>query len=134
LNFATFFFTSLALVKRDVELTTMQRLGLPPVEGRGYRAEDRVLMLVVGVATGIASLVILCLFIAETMQIERQYTAPQLLWFIPALVAYWLLRLWLMADRGTMTDDPIIFALKDRVSIAIIALSGLVMILAQLIR
>jgi 4-hydroxybenzoate polyprenyltransferase/phosphoserine phosphatase len=134
LNFSAFFFTSLALAKRDVELNGMRSLGLLRVEGRGYQPNDCELIFTVGIACGIASLVILSLFIAETMQIERQYTSPELLWCVPPLVAYWLLRLWLKTHRGVMTDDPIVFALKDRASIAVIGLLGVVVVLAQLIR
>jgi len=38
------------------------------------------------------------------------------LFLIPAVLGAWILRIWLLAHRGDLEDDPVVFAIKDRVS------------------
>ncbi len=41
------------------------------------------------------------------------YSAPEALWADPVLFAIWLMRVWLLANRGELHDDPVVFAFKD---------------------
>jgi hypothetical protein len=49
------------------------------------------------------------------------------------LLLFWISRAWLIAHRGHMHDDPIVFALKDRVSWAVAALFVVVFVLAKVV-
>ena len=44
------------------------------------------------------------------------YKSPQILWLAGPVLLVWIARAWLIAHRGEMHDDPIVFALSDRVS------------------
>ena len=46
------------------------------------------------------------------------------------LLLYWISRVWMLAFRGQMNDDPIVFAVKDRASLLVISLCVLCVMLA----
>ena len=119
LAFSVMLFFSLAMAKRQTELTKMARLGEgQKIVGRGYRADDAILSLVYGVTSGVASLVILMLYTTNSAA-AGLYRDPAWLWFIPLLLYLWQMRIWLLAHRGVLDDDPIVFALKDRISLVL---------------
>ncbi len=113
MSFAGFFFFSLALAKRHGEV--MQARGLPTtaLTHRGYRAEDWPLTLGFGLAAGVAALQIMILFVANDAWPSRLYHTPVWLYATPPLLAVWLTRLWLLAHRQQLNDDPVVFALRD---------------------
>jgi 4-hydroxybenzoate polyprenyltransferase len=111
LTFSLFVFFSLALVKRYSEIAfhTKKATG---VKGRGYHSEDALITTMLGVASGLLSVLVMALYIHDPYT-QELYSNPNWLWFtIPALL-YWMSRLWLLAHRNLITDDPILFALKD---------------------
>ncbi|MBV8662505.1 MAG: UbiA family prenyltransferase, partial [Hyphomicrobiales bacterium] len=124
LTFSMFFFFSLAIAKRHTELLRAAASGAGHsddgmVHGRGYHVEDNDVTMAFGVAASIASIVILVLYLTQEVFVRAQYAHPEWLWFAPATVFLWTSRVWLLAHRGQMTDDPVIFALKDRISLAL---------------
>ncbi|MGO4441177.1 UbiA family prenyltransferase [Rhizobium sp. RAF56] len=127
LTFSVFFFFSLAVTKRHTEIIRAEVTGeTHSLTIRGYRVEDAPLTLTLGIASAIASLVVLVLFIIEEMLPASVYSHPQLLAGMPFILSIWLGRIWLLAHRGNMNDDPVSFALRDRTSLA---LGGIVFIL-----
>jgi 4-hydroxybenzoate polyprenyltransferase len=116
LLFSMFFFTSLALIKRFSELLIARQRGqTEALRGRGYRPDDLALVSSLGASAGLMSILVLGLYIQDS-HTAVLYPAPQMLWLAcPALLA-WLMRAWLIAHRGAMHDDPIVFALKDPTS------------------
>lgn len=84
--------------------------------GRGYTREDVTLSLVYGVTSGVASLVILMLYTTNSVA-AGLYHRQEWLWGVPLLLYLWQMRIWLLAHRGHLDDDPIMFALKDYYSI-----------------
>jgi 4-hydroxybenzoate polyprenyltransferase len=116
LSFALLFFFSLALVKRHSELVKMEPGNFGGPSGRGYRREDWPLTLVAGISSGIASLVIMLLYISDAESGIGYYARPAWILVIPMAVLLWLLRIWFLAQRGEMHDDPIVFAIGDRYS------------------
>ena len=54
----------------------------------------------------------------------------QLIWLVCVLLLYWISYMWLMAHRGRMLDDPLVFALRDRVSQIVIALMAATLLIA----
>ncbi|WP_445492854.1 UbiA family prenyltransferase [Rhodopseudomonas sp. RCAM05734] len=131
LIFSVFFFTGLALMKRDAEIAVLAASQQHSLRGRGYTVDDRPFVQMVGIATSVASMVIFALFIAAIFEDSRQYSAPYFLWAAYFLLAYWMLRLWFMSFRGHMHDDPIVFAIKDKKSLMIFLAIGLVCLLSQ---
>ena len=47
----------------------------------------------------------------------RLYRHPQRLWLITPLMIFWLSRVWLLASRGELDEDPVIFAVTDKPSL-----------------
>ena len=39
------------------------------------------------------------------------------MWLITPLMILWLSRVWLLASRGLLDEDPVVFALTDRMSL-----------------
>jgi len=115
LAFSLFFFLSIALVKRFVELKTMAGNGNTSLVRRGYRTEDLEIISSMGVASGYISVLILALYV-NSDQILTLYRHPHLFWGLCLLVLYWISRTWFLAHRGELADDPVLFAATDSVS------------------
>lgn len=119
LTFSMFFFFSLAVAKRHTEIVRAKASASNSLKSRGYQIDDAPLTLVFGVASSVASLLIIMLFIVEEVQRRNMYSHPKALWAIPAALALWISRIWLLAHRGKMNDDPVSFALRDKASLAL---------------
>lgn len=114
LRFAMFFFGSLAFVKRYSELSRLSK-EVVHVPGRGYQAADTPVVLGLGVACSVLSLLIFTQYLDSGLRTDL-YSHPAWLWITGVALAYWLGRLWLLTQRGELLEDPVIFALTDRVS------------------
>jgi 4-hydroxybenzoate polyprenyltransferase len=125
LAFSMFIFLSLALVKRYAELHSMRARGLVKTRGRGYVASDLSLLSSLGTSSGYLSVLVLALYIQDG-RTAGLYRYPQVIWLACPLLLYWVSRTWIIAHRGFMHDDPIVFAARDKVSLAVVALIGLV--------
>jgi 4-hydroxybenzoate polyprenyltransferase len=118
LLFAVFLFLSLAFVKRFAELEALRSKQLSQAAGRGYHVEDLPLLQSLGTASGYMSVLVLALYI-NSPEIQALYHRPKFIWMLCVLMLYWISRVWMKAQRGSMHDDPVVFALKDRVSLAV---------------
>src|SRR6478735_1985499 len=83
--------------------------------GRGYAVDDLPLLQSLGAAAGYLAVLVLALYINSPESIEL-YARPQVLWLLCPLLLYWVSRTWVVAHRGGMDDDPVVFAATDRVS------------------
>jgi 4-hydroxybenzoate polyprenyltransferase len=110
--FSTFFFFSLAVVKRFTELQLLVKHGGAGVKRRDYRSEDIGMLGMWGTASGCASIVVLALYI-NSEEVTRLYHHPTLLWPVCLMFLFWLNRIWMLANRNALPYDPIIFAVKD---------------------
>ncbi|MFC1481841.1 UbiA family prenyltransferase [Candidatus Neomarinimicrobiota bacterium] len=115
LAFSMFIFLSLSMQKRYAELKGIQERGLENAEGRAYQATDENLILAFGAMSGLISVLVLALYINSTVVIEL-YNQPQILWLTCPIMLYWISRMWLLTNRGIVSDDPIRFAVGDRTS------------------
>jgi 4-hydroxybenzoate polyprenyltransferase/phosphoserine phosphatase len=115
LVFSMFIFLSLALLKRFVELEAARRQNRPALEGRGYAAGDAQLVAALGSTSGYLAVLVLALYV-NSEKVVVLYRRPMLLLLICPLLLYWISRAWMIAHRGQMHGDPIVFALKDRSS------------------
>jgi len=129
--FSMFFFVSLALAKRYAEMSRAAADRRPAPDRRGYRTEDIDLIRGLGPAAGCVAVLPLCLYV-NSADVLRLYVRPELLWVVCLVVFYWIARVWLLACRGQLHEDPVTFALKDRASYAAGAVVGLSLLLAGL--
>ena len=131
LTFSMFFFGSIAAMKRYDEVRLVGARGVLRVAGRGYRAADATLLVALGAAAALASTLVFVIYLVEPDSPAREFARPELMWIICVVLAYWLGRAWLLASRGAMHVDPVIFALSDRVSLALGVLTLIVSIAAR---
>ena len=115
LAFSVFVFLALAIVKRLSELHTLRAAGMTEAGGRAYAADDLVVLAGLGAASSFAAVGVLALYPATPGVIER-YARPDVLWLICLLLLYWMGRLLLLANRGAVGEDPLVFAMRDRSS------------------
>lgn len=131
LAFSMFIFLSLALLKRYTELLVMKDDATLKALGRGYQAQDKSLVLSLGSAAAYISVLVLALYI-NSEEVVSLYETPFLLWLICPVLIYWLGRAWMLANRGQMHDDPIIFAVKDKQSLLMGLLIAIIFAVASL--
>jgi 4-hydroxybenzoate polyprenyltransferase len=117
-GFAIFLFLSLAMVKRFSELENLHERGLSATHGRGYLVADLAQIRSFGTSSATAAVVVFSLYITRP-DVEALYKHAGRLWLIVPLMLFWLYRVWLLGSRGEMDDDPVVFALRDRVSLAV---------------
>jgi 4-hydroxybenzoate polyprenyltransferase len=125
LAFSMFLFLSLAMLKRYTELAALQNGPTNKASGRGYTVDDVPLIQSLGGSSGYLSVLVLALYINSTAS-EALYHRPQILWLLCPLLLYWISRVWLVAHRGGMHDDPVVFALVDTVSRIVLVLCAIV--------
>lgn len=130
LAFSLFLFLSLAFVKRYSELAMLAKAGRSDAQGRGYLATDLPLVQSMGIASGFTSVLVLALYINGDT-VLKLYTHPEMLWLTIPVHLYWVSRMWMQAQRGHMHDDPIVFAVRDRYSLACGALFAAAMLAAR---
>jgi 4-hydroxybenzoate polyprenyltransferase len=128
--FSMFFFTSLAFVKRYTELAGAAIEKREDLPGRSYLPADLPLVLAAGLGSALCSIVVFLIYLGSQHFDANLFRNPAWLGLSVAALAYWLLRAWLLALRGEMHDDPVVFALKDRASYALAGLVGLSLLLA----
>lgn len=113
--FSMFAFLAVATVKRLVELRGMGADASTSVGGRAYVQEDAAGALALASASAFASVVVLAVYIGSDEVVSR-YGNAELLWLACPMLIYWFGRLTLLANRALVDDDPVAFAIRDRVS------------------
>ena len=112
-EFSVFLFLSLAIVKRVSELREMDAEEVDPSKReRGYCRDDLSLLQSFGAASGYISGFVFTMYLGSD-KVSMLYTHPQYLWLFCPLLLYWITRIWHLAWRGKMNDDPLAFAAKD---------------------
>ncbi len=129
LAFCVFLFFSLAMIKRYAELVAMRAVEGVKAHARAYLLEDKELLAALGGASGYLSVLVLALYITSDAMHDLS-VRYQLIWLVCVLLLYWISYMWLMAHRGRMLDDPLVFALRDRVSQIVIALMAATLLIA----
>jgi 4-hydroxybenzoate polyprenyltransferase len=122
LAFSIFLFLSLAAAKRYVELSETQRRDGAAVAGRGYHVTDIPFVLSLGVASGFIAVLVFALYVNDPSA-RAHLRQPVALWGVCPLLLYWIARVWLKATRGELHDDPVVFAVSDRISRVVAVLS-----------
>ncbi len=130
LSFSIFLFSSLGMVKRYAELHNLKVANKLSARGRSYRVEDMAPVRIIGISLGYMSVFIMGLYINSPL-ITQYYSNPKVIWLLLPLLTYWLGRLWILANRGEVNEDPLIFAVKDRTSLLVAALSAVILLIAN---
>ena len=128
-GFSIFLFFSLAIAKRFAELDNLRTSKATPKNGRGYQLADIEQLRAFGTASAFAAAVIFANYITGR-DVTVLYRDPSLLWLIVPLMILWLCRVWLLASRGRLHEDPVVFALTDRMSLLIGVAAVAVVLLA----
>lgn len=134
LGFSLFFFLSLALVKRYAELHRRISDGAPLDEGRllgrSYQPSDLPVLVALGVGTGCMAVLVLALYVISD-EFALHYRYPFLVWQLCPLVLYWIGRAWIVVSRDEMTDDPVVWAVKDQLSRWVAVIGVAILVLAR---
>lgn len=128
LLFSVFLFLSLAYLKRYVEM----RDAIEParlLSGRGYVGGDLDVVMMSGISAGMVAILVLALF-AHDPATAAHYALPEMLWLLCLPLLYWLNRIWIMARRGEVEGDPVAFAIKDRRSLLVGAVTACIFVVA----
>jgi 4-hydroxybenzoate polyprenyltransferase len=135
LAFSLFLFLSLAFAKRYAELLRLLDDDSEKAHGRGYSTQDLDLVRIAGMAAGYAAVMVFCLYLNSQPRSDVTdrvlYEQPYFLWLVVPVLLYWVTRLWFLAHRRILDDDPLVFALKDRVSyVCVLLVAGCVVLAA----
>lgn len=126
-----FMFFALAAVKRLAELTDLQAAGRA-VTRRAYRVEDRGLLSQMAISSGYLAVLVLALYIDEPV-VQEKFGAPWMLWAVCPLLIFWISRMVMVAARGDMHDDPLVWALENSTSRKVMGLTAIFVALAVLL-
>ena len=130
-SFSIFTFLSLAFLKRFSELLstksafTTNRL----IAGRGYGAEDQIAVSIMGIASSYTAALILALYL-NSAEVSKMYLHPNYLWFMLPVFVFWFSRIWILGFRGLVDSDPVFFAVRDRITYVVAALTVAVFVLS----
>jgi 4-hydroxybenzoate polyprenyltransferase len=116
LEFSMFLFLSLALAKRYAELMRLKSHDDTNAPGRGYQVVDLDMLGNLGLISGCLWVLVFVLYLNMSQEAAELYTHRQVLWLTSPVFLYWISRLWLLARRGVLHDDPLMFTLTDRIS------------------
>ncbi|MDR5784535.1 UbiA family prenyltransferase [Caballeronia sp. LZ065] len=116
--FSVLMFLSLAMIKRYTELDGLLRNGKAFASGRAYVTQDLGILRSFGTASGYVAVLVLALYV-NSSDVRILYHHPHALWILFGLLLYWISRAWMLAFRGEMHDDPIVYAVKNRLSLLV---------------
>jgi 4-hydroxybenzoate polyprenyltransferase len=123
-GFSVFFFLSLAFVKRFSELESLRERGGIATSGRGYQVSDLEQLRALGTGAAYAAVVVTTLYLSSGD--TALYTHRKVLWLVVPVLLLWLSQVWMLASRGEMHDDPVVFAITDKRSLLLGALMAAV--------
>lgn len=127
-NFSLFFFLSLAYMKRYIEVARYAREGR--LSGRNYNADETNIIMMMGIVNGGIAIFTLTMYLNDSFVLAT-YLSPHLLWLICPLLLFWIYRAWMWAKRDKIDDDPVVFAIKDRVSLITAMLVALLFVVSK---
>jgi 4-hydroxybenzoate polyprenyltransferase len=130
MGLSMFLFLSLACVKRFSELLVLQQRNEKKTWGRGYWVGDLEQVASFGAASGYISVLVLALYVSSE-EVVKLYANPTCIWLACPLLLYWVSRIWLLARRGIVHDDPLVFALRDKVTYVVGAFGVAILLAAK---
>tara|TARA_X000000950_G_C13855624_1_gene636421 strand:- start:399 stop:1292 length:894 start_codon:yes stop_codon:yes gene_type:complete len=121
LLFSVFFFISLAAVKRLTELVNIVRFKKKKIHGREYTIKHKKMIYWIAILTGWISILVLIFHINSPVVI-KQYSFPDILWIICFVMLFWISRIIYVSNKGQIKDDPIVYAISDKISYLCLAI------------
>ena len=132
LSFSIFIFLSLAAVKRQAELVDLGKRGNLKIAGRSYSADDLPIVSIVALIAGFISILIIAMYV-NSPEVLILYASPRILWGVCCVLLYWLIKMVIAGYRGEMHDDPLIYAIKNRMSqFVFLTIAALILLSATL--
>ena len=131
LAFSIFIFLSLALLKRHSELLVHLREGKNDAHGRGFLVSDAPLLQVLGVSSGYIATLVIALYL-RSENVISMYVQPLAIWLLIPILLFWVSWVWLKSSRGEMNDDPVFFAIRDKTSLFVAAITAIVFLYAAI--
>ena len=127
-TFSIFVFLSLAFLKRYSEISLIKNN--QKVIGRNYYGSDKLLIKILGINSGYISILVLVLYL-NSDKVFKLYQSPEWIW--PGVISFlfWINWVWRKAHRNQMSQDPILFAIKDKASIVIFILVFIFYLLSE---
>ncbi len=129
LPFSVFISLSRAFGKRASELFGLRERGREGASGRDWFVWDTLVVHVLGVTSAWLSGLVLAIYINSDV-VRRLYTHPGWLWLLIPVFLYWSSRVWVLVGRGSMDEDPIVFATRDRITWGIALFTFLILLMA----
>lgn len=130
LVFSMFLFMSLAFLKRYIEL--LQLTERKSLKNRNYEFDDIEMVASVGTTSGYLAVLVFAFYISSE-KVAMLYHSPFILWLVCPLLLYWITRIWFLAHRRQMLDDPVHFALTDKISWLVVACIAGFMLFAKFV-
>ena len=113
--FLNVYFSFPCINQTILRLKNLIQQGETSAISRGYHVDDLPAVSLFGISSGYISVLVL-VFYTHDLQASSLYSHPDLLWFVAIAVLYWISHMWLLAFRGQMNEDPVLFAIHDRSS------------------
>jgi len=129
ISFSIFIFFSLGLLKRYIDIFILKENSLNICSGI-YSKEDSNIMLSLGIASGLVSVLVIILY-TDSKQVLQFYSTPMILIGLAPLMLYWISRLWLMAIRGRINTDPVLYVLKDKITYIVALIFAFLIIISK---
>ena len=129
LGFSIFIFLSLAAVKRQAEIVDLNKRRTSKIIGRNYGIDDLKMVRSIALITGFLSVLVIAAYI-NSPEVLILYSQPQILWALCCVLFYWLIKMILAANNGKMHDDPLIYAIKDKISQLVFIITIIIILLS----
>ena len=127
LVFSGFFFLSLATCKRYVEMKHVGHGG----GRRAYSGDDLGMLRTLGLSTGAVATLVSALYVQDSqVRDDAIYARPFLFWLLCPIVLFWVTRLWMLAERGLINTDPLVFAARDKMSYVLLMVVAVIFAVA----
>ena len=107
----------------------MQKNLKKEISGRGYKITDKKFINFISISTSFISILVLIFYI-NSSEIIKLYSYPEILWVICLIISFWISRLIVKSNKGEIEDDPLMYALKDKISYVCLLSISCIMILA----
>ena len=127
LFFSQLFFLSLAGIKRLAETKIFVNFKNNKLPGRSYIKENDKLIGFISFIAFTLSLLVLIIYISSS-NAKDIYSRSFILYLMCPILTTWFLRMYYKAKNSKIIGDPIIFAVKDKLSLFILIVSAIVLI------
>jgi 4-hydroxybenzoate polyprenyltransferase len=132
LAFSMFTFIALAISKRCAELTAIQLEDGQRLAGRGYYPSDLEVLCGMASASSFCASLVLAIYTTQSYVFTR-YSSPELLWLLCPILIFILNRILILARRGQMDDDPIVFCAHDLLTLKLVLVCVVTVVSAKFI-